>query len=239
MQRNINKYVEDYLNSDFENCMAKYRQKKVLEILDKYKPKKILEVGCGLDSISHYYQIYEKFTIVEPSAYFCSNVKNPSAIIVQDFLENYAEKCTNPDYDFIIVSALLHEVNDTKKFLKALKSLCSPDTICHINVPNSKSFHLIWGYESGLLKSIGTLTETSLKLQQNSTFNIDQLVSCLQNSGYSVIESGSYFIKPFNHKKMQILVEKGIISKNLLDGLYALEKYFPENGAEIFVNVKR
>ena len=49
---------------------------------------------------------------------------------------------------------------------------------------------------------------------------------------------GSYFMKPFNHSKMAELMKLGIIDEALLEGLNKLAKYFPENGAEIFVNCK-
>lgn len=45
-------------------------------------------------------------------------------------------------------------------------------------------------------------------------------------------------MKPFNHAKMTELMKLGIIDENLLDGLNKLAKYFPDNGAEIFVNCK-
>ena len=45
-------------------------------------------------------------------------------------------------------------------------------------------------------------------------------------------------MKPFNHAKMTKLMNLGIIDENLLSGLNKLAKYFPDNGAEIFVNCK-
>ena len=45
-------------------------------------------------------------------------------------------------------------------------------------------------------------------------------------------------MKPFNHAKMTELMKSGIIDENLLNGLNKLAKYFPDNGAEIFVNCK-
>ncbi|MCV3413760.1 hypothetical protein L8V81_03235 [Campylobacter lari] len=53
-----------------------------------------------------------------------------------------------------------------------------------------------------------------------------------------ILDSGSYFIKPFNHSKMSLCLENKIIDEKLLDGLYKLSDYIPEFGAEIFVNIK-
>ena len=45
-------------------------------------------------------------------------------------------------------------------------------------------------------------------------------------------------MKPFPHAKMTELMKCGIIDENLLNGLHKLAHYFPDNGAEIFVNCR-
>lgn len=241
--RNIEKYAKDYLEHDFEDKMIYYRRKKVLEFLNFYKPENVLEAGCGSKSIFEFYKSYKTFTIVEPSVKFCEIVKNsnkfnPNISIINDFLENKTENLKHNKYDFIILSSLLHEVNQPENLLKSVRSLCNNNTIVHINVPNSESFHLLWAYKSGLIDNIGNLTGTAKKLQQNTTYNISSLSKFVQDLGFSIVDKGSYFIKPFNHSKMQCLVNEKIVDENLLDGLYNLIEYFPQNGAEIFVNCK-
>lgn len=53
-----------------------------------------------------------------------------------------------------------------------------------------------------------------------------------------ILDSGSYFIKPFNHAKMQECLKLNILDSNLLNGLEKMVKYMPEYGAEIFINCK-
>ena len=53
------------------------------------------------------------------------------------------------------------------------------------------------------------------------------------------MDSGSYFIKLFNHEKMQRMIDIGILDSNILDGLNRMIKYMPDEGAEIYVNVKK
>lgn len=241
--RDIAQYTKDYLNHDFENTMVEYRRKKVLEILNKYRPQNILEVGCGIQSIFDFYSNYQTFTVVEPSKEFCEMVKkskryNQNISIVCDFLENKIEQLKHNKYDFIIVSCLLHEVMAPQKLLESVKLLCTEETIVHINVPNAKSFHLLWAYKSGLIDTLGNLTETAKKLQQNTTFDLDKLISIANQVNLDVIDKGSYFIKPFNHSKMQKCMALGIIDEQLLNGLYKLTNYIPDMGAEIFINCR-
>lgn len=56
------------------------------------------------------------------------------------------------DFDFIIISGLLHEVPDPKKLLQSIYKICKQDTLVHINVPNVYSFHRLLAYEMGCIK---------------------------------------------------------------------------------------
>ncbi|MBF7045964.1 methyltransferase domain-containing protein [Campylobacter volucris] len=225
--------------------MVYYRRKKVLEILNKYNPKNILEIGCGMDSIFNYYKNFDKVTVIEPSDVFynkaINDLKDNNVEILNDFLENKIKTLKNNNFDFIICSSLLHEVNNPDSFLEDVLKVCIKGTIIHINVPNSASFHLLWAYESGLINKLGNLTNTAIKFQQNTTFDLNKLTQFMKNhigSGCIILDSGSYFIKPFNHSKMSLCLENKIIDEKLLDGLYKLSDYMAEFGAEIFVNVK-
>lgn len=244
MQRDIEKYTQDYKNSNFEHILVKYRRKKVLEILNKYKPKHILEVGCGLDSIFNHYNDFDSFTIIEPSKDFCENAKKSSSynkkiIIINDFVENSNFKFTiHNGQTFIIASSLLHEVTEPLKLIQSIYNICNKETIVHINVPNSLSMHLLWAYKAKIINSIGEVTNTMKKFQRTSTFNLKQLKEIITINDFSIIEEGSYFLKPFNHSKMQILLDNQIINDKLLDGLYELSEYFPEHCCEIYVNCK-
>ncbi|EAI2297933.1 methyltransferase domain-containing protein [Campylobacter jejuni] len=226
--------------------MVYYRRKKVLEILNKYNPRNILEIGCGMDSIFNYYKNFNKATIIEPSDAFynkaISDFKEKDNIeIFNDFLENITKTLKNNNFDFIICSSLLHKVNNPDSFLKDILKICIKETIIHINVPNSNSFHLLWAYESGLINKLGNLTNTAIKFQQNTTFDLNKLTQFVKNhigGAGCILDSGSYFIKPFNHSKMSLCLENGIIDEKLLDGLYKLNDYMHEFGAEIFVNIR-
>lgn len=248
MKRNIKQYTKNYTSKehDFEEIMVYYRRKKVLEILNKYNPKNILEIGCGMDSIFNYYKNFNKAIIIEPSDAFynkaISDFKEKDNIeIFNDFLENITKTLKNNNFDFIICSSLLHEVNNPDSFLKDILKICIKETIIHINVPNSNSFHLLWAYESGLINKLGNLTNTAIKFQQNTTFDLNKLTQFVKNhigGGGGILDSGSYFIKPFNHSKMSLCLENKIIDEKLLDGLYKLNDYMHEFGAEIFVNIR-
>ena len=242
MSRDIEKYTKDYNESTFEHIQVRYRVKKVLEILEKYASKHVLEIGCGNDSVFNHYKNYLTATVVEPSVEFANKCKNDfcndnQVNVICDFFENVVLK--DQHFDFIILSCLLHEVEKPEHLLRCICTICDTDTVVHINVPNSRAFHLVWAYESGLIPRLGELTPTSKKLQQNTSFDMTKLSNMILSAGLQPIESGSYFVKPFNHEKMSKLLEENVIDQNLLDGLYSITKYMPDLGSEIYINAKR
>jgi len=239
MERDIEKYTNDYLLDEFEKVNVKYRRRKVLEILDFYKPKNVLEIGCGTQSLFDFYTAYDSFTVVEPSRVFCDLIKssanfNSKITVINDFFENVPP----PPSDFIVLSGLLPEIKDPEKLLLAVKHSCTRDTIIHINVSNANSFHKLWGVESGLLPNIGVLSDTAKKYQLYSIYNLEKLEEILRKNGFEPFENGSYFLKIFNNAKMEQAINYALIDERLLDGLYNLAKYFPENGSEIYINCR-
>lgn len=75
--------------------------------------------------------------------------------------------------------------------------------------------------------------------RQPRIFDMAQLQALSASVGFKVTESGSFFIKPFTHGQMMSLVAQGILTEQMLDGLWALTKHFPEAGSEIYVNLNR
>ena len=123
MERDINDYTKKYLADDYEKVNVKYRRNKVLEILNTHKPKRILEVGCGEQSLFDFYDGWETFTIVEPSAEFCSLVKKSNKYsekitVLNGFFgtPEITQKLSGGGYDCIVIS-FPSRIDGTKKVM--------------------------------------------------------------------------------------------------------------------------
>ncbi|MDZ8035334.1 methyltransferase domain-containing protein [Nostoc sp. DedSLP04] len=241
--RNLKKYYEDYLNLPFEEIQISYRRKKILEYLVTYKAQKVCEIGCGLDPLFNYISSFESIHIVEPILEFydnaCVMAKSRSNVTVHlGKLEDNIASLSKEKFDYIVMSSLLHEVENPEELLRSINQISSANTVIHVNVPNAKSFHRILAYEMGLISNIFEKSATQNKMQQFKTFDLENLKSFVISHGFSIIESGSYFIKPFTHEQMQKMYTQNILTKEILNGLYLMVKYMPEMGSEIFVNIK-
>jgi 2-polyprenyl-3-methyl-5-hydroxy-6-metoxy-1,4-benzoquinol methylase len=241
--RDLDVYQENYASLPFEESQARYRKRKIVESLEKHQPRSILEIGCGLDPIFNYYAAFAHCTIIEPGDDFVrlarDQARSKDAIaVVHGRLEENVETLLETRYDFIILSSLLHEVGDSKRLLDATARLCSPTTVVHINVPNARSFHRLLALEMGLIADVFEKSATQRRMQQSHTFDVDSLAELVSQSGFQVIEQGTFFIKPFTHAQMGSLQAAGLVTDLMLDGLYGLSRHFPGNGSEIFMNVR-
>ncbi len=245
--RDLADYQKEYLNQPYEKHQVAFRKRKIKEILSAIKHDSILEIGCGLEAIFHVLDDFNQLVILEPAELFykktvddISTNKLESKVNVFNLLLEEAQlQLVGKNFDVILVSSLLHEIKEQEKFLNQINLICSKETIIHINVPNAKSFHRLLAKEMGLIKNEHEKSESNIKFQQNTVFDLEQLVSLAEKNGFCVIDSGSYSFKPFTHAQMQEMLDKKIISEKTLDGFYAMEKYMSGMGSEIFVNLMK
>ena len=239
--KNIKRYEDEYQQLDFESIQVKIRKKTEITQINKYKHSSILEIGCGLNPIYNSFNNFDNLTIVEPSDNFYNNALNnaPKNVMVQQgYFEEVANELTELRPDIILISSLLHEVDNEKTFLTALKKVITTKTIIHINVPNANSFHRLLAKEMGLIKDVHQFSEVNKTMQQKRVFDIKSLEKLLVKNDFKIIEQGTMFIKPFTHYQMKQLMDQNIIDHSILEGLNKMTHYFPENGSEIYIDVK-
>lgn len=246
-ERNISDYNHLYNSLPFEDSMVEIRKRVVLDILRKNKPSRILEIGCGNSSIFNDYGDYEQITVIEPSADFFSKLKHDAnrfpekdIFCINDFFSSsLLQSYDIPALDIILISGLLHEIEDPVQMLRDAAALCSEKTIIHINVPNADSIHRLIALETGMLKSVKDKSPLQIKLQQHHTFDMKSLKDIAASCGLQVTDEGSYFIKPFTHAQMQFLLDSPLFGPKIIEGLEKISKYLPQFGTEIFLNLKK
>lgn len=242
--RDIEKYTEAYLQKGFEDWQVRYRRRKILEILEKFPHHRILEIGCGMEPLFLWMdsESFSSYTICEPSKEFHENAlelsKGRNNIKCVNRLFAASDDFVEMKFDFVICSGLLHEVEDPIALLWDIRKICHQDTVVHINVPNAYSFHRLLAEKMGLIHNVTDFSERNVIYQQHNVFTLDRLKSIAEETGFQVLESGSYFVKPFTHDQMYAMLQQKIIDEHVLDGLYAIgESVMTGMGSEIFVNV--
>ena len=243
LDRDLRDYSLQYKELPFEPIQIGYRRKKVLEEIAAVSPRSLLEVGCG--NLPLFMDFTEasgiNHIVVEPTQQFVENARASSehrkdVNVFHGFIEDFSGK---DNFDMVVASCVLHEVPDPKKFLSAIKSICNPETILHINVPNANSLHRLLAVAMGLIKNQADQSATQKLMQQrNEVYDSLSFRAEIVDAGFKIIRSGSLFIKPFTHLQMQYLVDLGFMTREMLDGLSKLIDSLPDNGSELWVTAQ-
>ncbi len=239
--RDIDQYEKDYLDNPFEAELIRYRHRKTLETITSLRPRKILEVGCGQIPLHHYIDDYDQLVIVEPSKEFAgiANASDSARItVINDVLKaEYADQY-GCDFDLIVISSLLHEMEDPLALLTCAANFASPKSVFHINVPNANSLHRLLAVKMGLITDVTEKSERQIKYQQSHTFDVQSLSELVRAAKLEVISCETFFIKPFTHSQMQSLLDSGFMDDRMLEGFYQLGADLPTMGAEIALNAR-
>lgn len=242
-ERDLPAYEQTYRESAFEVVQAAFRKRVLLNLLERERPARVLEIGCGLDTLANHWTGAERFVVVEPSPGFAAQARLAAADradveVIEATLEDAAGRLDG-GFDVILLSALLTELPDCGPLLAAARALCGPETIVHANVANARSFHRLLALEMGLIDDVTKLSDLQLRLQQHRVFTQDGLRRLMEANGFGVFEAGDYFVKPFTHAQMQAMADQGVLTDEMLEGLWGMAKHMPGLGSEIFVNARR
>ena len=247
MNKDLQKYEEDYKDLPFEADQAYLRRLETLKLLGSYKPARVLEVGCGMKPIFTDFKSFSHMTVVEPAEGFASHARSLAeqhdlagkVAVKQAFLEGAVlegDELEGGEFDMILLISLLHEVVDPEVFLKKAVSLGQPGARYLLNVPNQMSFHRQLAVKLGLIKEESEISAQQVKLQQNRIFNRQNLTELSESVGLRVLDSYTSIFKPFTHGQMQKLMDHEILTPQQVHAFCSMMSLVDhEAGSEIML----
>lgn len=248
--RDLVDYTQQYRALPFEPIQIGFRRRLVLQKIRAVAPARLLEVGCGERPL--FLDLPDTAcTVVEPTDAFAQSARElaarehaarPPVRIVQALLEDAVGELHSASggFDMVVASCVLHEVPDAQRFLQALRRLCGPSTVLHVNVPNARSLHRLLAVAMGLIEDTTVPSQTQQTMQQRGTvYDLASLTRALADAGLAVESHGTLLVKPFTHAQMQQLVDQGFMTQAMLDGLDRLVRWLPDMGSELWVHARR
>lgn len=240
-------YLREFNTLPFERIMEKFRLRKIHEIaLEDFlsDTKRVLEVGPGYTSLSSDLWIDSHWTLLEPSQeLFIYNLKkfqNSQNIQIHNCsIEDYLDTCEASSFDMVMLSSVLHELNDPINILTGISNILSENGKVLIVVPNNQSVHRQFGVVLGKLEDTNSQTETEKLMQQKTNYSISSLQELILKVGFKVVYVSTSFVKPNTHKRMQEWLDQEILSNQDLDYLYDLSFAFHPFNAEIYMVIEK
>lgn len=245
------KYGSDLCKEGFEKSLVHFRRKHLLEIFRLYNPKNIVEVGCGIEPIFSWYSDCKKIQIIERSKEFCDAAsselirlrkENDKYKKIDISIKNVSfESCYDLDaqIDFVILSSILHEVDDAKFFLQHLKTLLKGEECIYINVPNANSLHRLLAHQAGIIEDTAEISKRGDFFETKRVFTAQELAELVDLCGFNILDSGTAVLKPFTHAQMDKIFDRNTESNvAILGALFDSDRIVPGLGSEIWMLVK-
>lgn len=245
--RDLEDYQKKYRFEPGEKTQVLLRRKHVIEIMEKYPHDSIIEIGCGLEPLFMHFSDYKKMAVVEPGHDFVTRAKKlaekhkEKIVFFEGCFEEISSKNIEEflEYNYIIVSSLVHELEKPTEFMKSLYRVCNKKAIIHINVPNANSLHRLIAVKMGIVKDTYELSNQQVLMQRNKVYDMESIISFVTQCGFEVIEKGSFIPKFLTGAQMDKMLECNIVDEEYYRGLDQIIDCFPENGSEIYVQIRK
>jgi len=244
-KRDLHRYRERYSSLEFERIQEAFRRKKLLGIMLGHDGDRAIEVGCGEKSIFFDWLPKEYAVVVEPIREMAEiglqGLEFQSGMTLE-FVNGFFEDFNSNDgrlFDTVILSSVLHEMNDPNVVLRKAFTLLRPGGAVFIVVTNQNSIHRLIGLSMGLLADLNERTQTEIEMQQTSAYTVESIQGLAVSAGFEIEHISTGFPKLLTHKQMKAALELSVIDLKFLNQIYDLGEFLPSNGSEIFVKAVR
>ena len=229
----VNKIAEHYKSSgDFDAINTTLASRIICPYCEN---RSVLEVGCASGEMTKdLVEMAASVTVVEPTSRFSDGVQRrfgSRVRVLNCFMEDIEEPLR---YDVIVVASLLHHLEDPCGFLGAAGRLLNERGVLLATVPNMTSLHRQLGVKAGALRDVSDATKTNVTFQQPGRFVKASLEALFHRSGYEILESYPYMLKPFSNEQMAKLH----LGWPIIDALFEIGKEHPDLASHLFIRAR-
>lgn len=227
----INTYAKEYKTLiDFDRYFISWRFRNLVEHYPNLGS--VLEVGCADGLMTEkLLGVSTSLDVVEGAEHYVDVVKQRCGHDLKisfhcSFFEDYV---SDKKYDVVILSSILHEVDDPIGMLRKAKTFLKKGGFVYVNVPNALSIHRRVGRILGQLKDEHSFNERDHQFLHQRVYDEKLMMSDIKAAGLQVTKSGGYFLKVFSNQQLENL------NPELLEAFYVVSKEMPsEFCAEIY-----
>jgi 2-polyprenyl-3-methyl-5-hydroxy-6-metoxy-1,4-benzoquinol methylase len=186
-------YRADFPYNDENHLMLAWYAERFCAALERHRARRVLSLGVGHAVVSGRLATLvgrgiDSYTIIEGSRERIAELRAaaklpPGVEVVQGYFEDYAPRAR---FDAIEMGFVLEHVADPAAIMARYAGLLAASGVVAIAVPNARSLHRLVGQRAGLLDDLYRLSEADLALGHRRYFDLDSLVSLVENAGLRV-----------------------------------------------------
>jgi len=208
---------------------------------DFFRPGNLLELGCHEGAFTRRLRpMFDDITCVEASAE--SLVKARAALgDGVELLHSTFEQVTLPArYDNILMTHVLEHVTDPVAVLRRVNAeWLAPGGRFFLACPNANAASRQIAVRMGLIAHNSAVTDAERQHGHHRTYSLGTLEQDAVAAGLNVVHRSGIFFKSLANFQWDRLLRTDIISREYLDGCYALGLDYPDLCASIFLVCER
>ena len=201
------------------------------EIFKRFmKEGSVLELGPAEGVMTDYLSPYfEDYTVVDGADFFIENIleKHPSIEGYSCLFEDFS---TERKFDNIILGHVLEHVSEPSSILRMCRGWLAEGGLILAAVPNSNSIHRQAAVKMGLLEHEKQLNQTDIKNGHRRVYNMNELKKDFLSSGFSIVKSGGYWLKPLPNGQIN-----EYWNEKMIDAFLTLGEQYPDIAGEIYI----
>ncbi len=226
-------FGERKYNYDFDAIVREY----MMRAFDPFLPEgRALELGCYEgDSTEWLARRYADLTAVEAAPGLVEAARNRFGARVKFICSTFEACDLNETFDAIFLINTLEHLDDPVLVLRRIADWLSPTGRLFLLVPNANAPSRQIAVKMGLIRHNAAVTEAEWKNGHRNTFSLDTLERAARDGGLSPIHRGGLIFKALANFQFDLALEKGVISRDYVEGCYQLGQHYPDLCASIYL----
>lgn len=194
-----------------------------------------LELGCYEGVFTEKLTaLYDDLTVVEGASELVERAQSRVGNNVKFVLDRFENFEPSAYFDAIFLLHTLEHIDEPVAVLRRIGTWLSPWGRLFVAVPNANAASRQIAVAMGLISSVTAVMEGEAMHGHRRTYCSDTLKRDILAADLTVVESGGVLFKPLANFQFDTLLEKGIITKDYLEGCFVLGTRYPNLCASIY-----
>ncbi|MBK9019684.1 MAG: class I SAM-dependent methyltransferase [Sulfuritalea sp.] len=206
-----------------------------------FRPGRLLELGCHEGAFTRRLQpLFDDITCVEAAAESLDKARAALGSGVKLLHSTFEQAVLPARYDNILMTHVLEHVTDPVAVLRRVNAeWLAPGGRFFLACPNANAASRQIAVKMGLIAHNAAVTDAELRHGHHRTYSLDTLERDAVAAGLKVVHRSGIFFKALANFQWDRLLRTDIVSREYLEGCFALGNDYPDLCASIFLVCER